>query len=173
MKIDFIPKEEKKTGIPSPVIKNSLIALLVVLVLMGVLGTRYFMNNLKMDELKAKENTLQGKEESLKDFKESFEKLKTSPVINALNNHTYFSQFFTKLEQSTPSTVRILSISTDESSIVKIDAQAVGGYAKVSLFLKMLKKNGFLEPVVKSISAVEGKLHFSVECKFSKEMVLI
>jgi len=172
LKIDFIPKEEKKGGATSSVIKSLLIALLVVFVLMGVLGIRYFKNNLKMNELSTKESALQVKEESLKDFKDSFEKLKDSPVINTLSNHVYFSELFAKLENSAPSTVRILSLSTDESSIVKIDAQTVGGYAKVSLFLKTLKKNGFLEPVVKSISTSEDKLQFSVESKLSKEMVL-
>ena len=172
MRINLIPQEEKKVNVGSKVLKTLIISLSMIVLLASTLAVRFFWDILKLNNLEADDQVLKSKEESLKDFKESFEKYKSHPALTLLANHAYYSKLLNKLDDINSEKVKVTNIQIDENFLVNMNAETQGGIAEISRFLKALKKAGFEEPVIKSISTQSTSTSFSLNFKISKQMVL-
>ncbi len=171
MRINLIPQEEKRVNVKPAFVKTLVISFLTFALLSITLGARYFLDTLKLKDIESQNQALKDKEDSLRDFKETFEKYRSHPALNILENHTYFSKLFDKLNSLSTDKIKISNIQVDESFLVTLGGQTQDGIAEVSRFLKTLKKEGFLETTVKSMSTQGQNVNFSLAFKATKEMV--
>jgi len=171
MKINLIPQEENKQETTSSLKKAALAALITVGLLFLALSIRYFINKSKLDTLSNEENAISVQEEPFKEFTNAFVKYKDHPALALLASHSYYSRLLDKVEQATPPSVHISGLIVDESLLVKLDASVESGYAQISQYSKYLKKAGFIDPVVKSVSTSSIGIGFSMEFKLTRDMI--
>jgi len=172
MEINFIPPEEKKKDETSPVLKAFIIGAVTFAFLFSILLFRYLAAKIILISLNSKESAIVASEEGLKDFKESFEKYKVHPAMSILKNHTYFSDLFSKIEDIKPAEIEIKSLDTDTKNLIKIQGKTAI-FRDFLRFLEVLRKQGFTDLDIKNSTVDEdNNFNFSIEFKFSKEMVL-
>ena len=175
MDINLIPQEEKGAAdVRSSIIRVLIISFVTVFLLASFLGIRYLVNGIKINNLIKKEKAVISKEEEFKDFKESFDKYRSHRAMPILYNHTYYSKLLSSIKKSVPSTIKQGDITLRDELKCSINGEIIGGYSfmEISRLLNNIKKEGFLNPKVSSISFTSGEINFTVDFSFSREMIL-
>lgn len=173
MAINLIPKEEKIYTDKSFLMKGLLMGIFTVLTVLALLGSRFVFNQNRLNDLDSEGNSLSKEESSYEDIKQALVSYKSYPSFSALNNHTYHSKLFEKLEAATPSNIAYSSFSFDKENLISLSASVKGSYADVAEFSKMLKSNGFQNVQIQSAATASNEeINFSMSFSFVKEMIL-
>lgn len=172
MKINLIPREEDQSILKPLLVRTLIISVSTVLLLLLFLGIRSIINKIKLDGLSKKEQVVIENENNLKDIKDSFEKYKAHPAVSILNNHKYYSKFFAKLQETESGNIQISGLTISDGNKVNVICKTSKSYLDISTFLKNLKKNGFTNIKLASISPAGSNISFTIDFSFPQGLIL-
>ncbi|NTU69612.1 hypothetical protein HGB13_02155 [bacterium] len=173
MAINLIPQEEVNVSSENTLKKGIIFGVILALFSFTLLGVRYFYEQKRLNDLETQESDIKAQEEDLKEYKASLEKYKTHPALQVLSNHTYHTQFFSKIEECVLPNMTLSTIKIDMNNKVSLSASLNGRYADAARFILTLKAKGFTNVKVGGITRSDlGDVTFSVEFDFPKTLIL-
>jgi len=170
MGINLLPNQEVVTENKNTNFLAIMIVLSTCLIVLGIFGTRYLINSLKIKKLNSNIASADQNISDLQVYIDSYDTYKSNDITKALQSRKLISPILDAAEKKSPSYIKITKIEIIKDGALVINGEAKNdnnqGFTNMTKFINLLESEaGMSVSKINNPRATDQTIIFSVELK--------